>query len=117
MEIAARSTDFAVRIVKLTNLLPRNPAGYAIASQLVRSGTSIGANLQEAQSASSRKEFIYCVNISLKEARETFYWLDVISRSKLIENSELDLLLKENDEIIRILVTIVKRSKENFLNS
>lgn len=111
--IVERSIEFAVRIVHMTNSLPRTPAGYAIASQVVRSGTSIGANLQEAQSGSSKKDFIHSVNIALKEARETYYWLTIISQSELISLKKLSLLLKENDEIIRILVTIVKKSRNN----
>ncbi|MBI2196934.1 four helix bundle protein [Candidatus Daviesbacteria bacterium] len=97
----------------MVNSLPKTPAGYALASQVVRSGTSIGANLQEAQSAASRKDFIHLVNISLKEARETYYWLTILSRSQLIPSKKLGLLLKENDEIIRILVTILKKSRNN----
>jgi four helix bundle protein len=108
-----RSLEFAVRIVHMVNTLPRTPAGFALASQVVRSGTSVGANLQEAQSALSKKDFIHSVNISLKEARETYYWLQIISRSELIPIKKLGLLLKENDEIIRILVTIVKNAKKN----
>lgn len=111
--IVERSIEFAVRIVSMVNSLPKTPAGYAIASQVVRSGTSIGANLQESQSALSKKDFTHCVNISLKEARETYYWLIIISRSELITANKLSLLLKENDEIIRILVTIVKKAKNN----
>ncbi|MFH1535985.1 MAG: four helix bundle protein [Patescibacteria group bacterium] len=111
--IAERSIEFAVRIIPMVNSIPKTPAGYAIASQIVRSGTSIGANLQEAQSASSKKDFIHCVNIALKEARETYYWLTLLSRSQLIPPKKLCLLLKENDEIIRILVTIVKKSRNN----
>src|SRR3989344_6570042 len=113
INITSRSTRFAVSIIKLANLLPRTPAGFAIASQIVRSGTSIGANIQEAQSASSKKDFIHCMIISLKEARETFYWLLIIEKSHLITANKLTFLLKEIDEIIRILVTIIKKSKKN----
>lgn len=111
--IAEGSIEFAVRTVHMVNSLPKTPAGFAIASQVVRSGTSIGANLQEAQSALSKKDFIHSVNISLKEARETYYWLNILSKSGLLPPRKLILLLKENDEIIRILVTIVKRSRNN----
>lgn len=93
ISITDRTIEFAVRIVHMINSLPKTPAGFAISSQIVRSGTSIGANLQE--------------------ARETYYWLTIISRAKLIPSEKLSLLLKENDEIIRILVTIVKKSRNN----
>lgn len=110
--IAERSTKLAVKIIKLVNSLPRSTSGYAIGSQLIRSGTSIGANLQEAKSAFTKKDFIHCVLISLKEARETYYWLGLLKESEIIKSENLDLLLRENDEIIRILVTIVKKSKK-----
>jgi four helix bundle protein len=72
-DIKFRTLKFSVLIIKLSLLLPRNAAGFAIASQIVRSGTSIGANIHEAQDSSSKKEFIHSMTISLKEARETEY--------------------------------------------
>lgn len=111
--IIERTLDFAVQIVQLANTLPKTPAGFALASQLVRAGTSIGANLQEAKSASSRRDFIHCNVISLKESRETMYWLTILEKTEIISSEKLELLLKESDEIIRILVTIVKNSKIN----
>ncbi len=113
VEINKRLINFAVDIVKLTNSLPKTPAGFAIASQIVRSGTSIGANFHEAQSASTRKDFVNILTTCLKEARETSYWLIIISESQLMDNIKLDLLIRENDEIIRILVSIVKNSKNS----
>lgn len=113
IDITKRTIEFAVKVIILVNLLPKTPAGYAIASQIVRSGTSIGANIQEAQSAHSKKDFIHCLTISLKEARETYYWLTLIQESKLVLSAQLSLLMKENDEIIRILVTIIRKSKIN----
>ncbi|EKD91146.1 MAG: hypothetical protein ACD_30C00041G0006 [uncultured bacterium] len=113
INITSRSTRFAVSIIKLANLLPRTPAGFAIASQIVRSGTSIGANIHEAQSASSKKDFIHCSTIALKEARETLYWLTVIFETKLVSNTNLDSLLKESDELVRILYSIIKKAKLN----
>lgn len=68
-----RTRIFAVRIIHLSSNLPKNPAGFTIADQLVRAGTSIGANFVEAQEATSRKDFFYKVNYSLKEAKETKY--------------------------------------------
>lgn len=72
-DITIRATKFAIHIIKIVNTLPRTPSGYAIASQLIRSATSIGANLHEAQSSPTKKDFVYCLTISLKEARETEY--------------------------------------------
>lgn len=110
-DIKLRSLKFAVLIVKLSFLLPRNAAGFAIASQIVRSGTSIGANIHEAQDSSTRKEFIHSMTISLKEGRETEYWLLVIQEAGLISDPKLEIALKEIKELIKILTTIVKKSK------
>lgn len=110
-DIADRTLQFGVRIIKLANTLPKSPAGYATANQIVRSGTSIGANIQEAQGGFSKRDFIYSMQISLKEARETNYWLKTIIASELLKEKLLLELLRESEEIIKILVTIVKNSK------
>lgn len=110
-DIRLRSLKFAVLIIKLSLLLPRNSAGFAIASQIVRSGTSIGANIHEAQDSSTRKGFIYSMTISLREAREAEYWLLVIKESGLIKDPNLEIALIETKELIKILTTIVKKSK------
>ncbi len=110
-DIKERTLKFSVLIIRLVSLLPRNAAGFAIASQIVRSGTSVGANIEEAQDAGSRKDFIHCLTISLKEARETQYWLKVMKGSNLISEAELEEALQEITELIKILTTIVKRLK------
>lgn len=110
-ELFSRMTRFAVRIVLLASSLPKTLAGFAVASQLVRSGTSIGANVQEAQDASSRKDFIQKLSISLREARETHYWLDIIVMSKLLSSGNIDELQQECEEFVAILVTSLKSAK------
>lgn len=110
-DIRERTLRFSVSIIQLIGLLPKNAAGFAISSQVVRSGMSIGANIEEAQDAASRKDFIHGLIISLKEARETEYWLRVIKEAELISGSKLDEGLQEVNELIKILTTIVKRSK------
>lgn len=112
-DIRERTFKFAVRIVKVAGSLPKNAVGFAISSQVVRSGTSVGANIEEAQNCSSKKEFIRSLTISLKEAKETEYWLRIIVESGLISEVKLASLIEETREIIKILVTIVKRSKLN----
>lgn len=111
-DIRERSFKFAVRIVKLVVSLPKNAAGLAIANQVVRSGTAIGANIEEAQNASSKKEFIRGMTIALREARETEYWLRLICETELILKYRLEKLLEENKEIIKILITIIKNAKK-----
>lgn len=110
-DIRERTIKFSIRIIKITQKLPKNPAGFALASQLVRSGTSVGANIEEAQDAISKKEFVRSMDIALKEARETYYWLIIILKSGLISDTEIKSLLEENLEIIKILRSIVKKSR------
>jgi len=94
--------------------LPKNTAGFAIGNQVIRAGTSIGANIEEAQNAGSKKEFIRSLTIALKESRETLYWLRIIIESELLPEQRLRLLIEENREIIKILITIIKNSKKNL---
>ncbi len=113
-DLRDRLFSFSVRIIGIATLLPKTPAGFAIASQIIRSGTSIGANCEEAQDAISRKEFLKSLNISLKEARETKYWLKIIQKTFLLPQEKLDDILKENDEIIAILTASVKKLKSSL---
>lgn len=110
LTIPERTFKFGVKIVKLVSELPRNASGFAISSQIVRSGTSVGANVEEAQNAGSKKEFIRGITIALKEARETHYWLRMIVESGLIKKNLLA-LIAENLEIIKILTSSVKKAK------
>ncbi|KKS78226.1 MAG: hypothetical protein UV74_C0001G0073 [Candidatus Woesebacteria bacterium GW2011_GWB1_43_14] len=112
-DIRARTFLFSVRIIKLVDKLPRSISSRAIASQIVRSGTSVGANVEEAQNSSSKKEFIRGLTIALKESRETEYWLKLIAGVGLVPKGRLKSLLEENKELIRILTTIVKNAKKN----
>lgn len=110
-----RLLDFAVSIIILTNKMPKTPAGYAITTQIVKSGTSIGANYIEAIDASSIKDFIHKLSISLREANETCYWLKVIKGAKLMAESDVDPIHKECEEIRAILIKIIKSSKEKTI--
>jgi four helix bundle protein len=112
-DILDRTFRFGARIIKMGSALPKTPAGFALASQVIRSGTSIGANIQEAQSAMSKKDFIHCVQISLKEARETKFWIELITESNLLSFSKTKELVDENDQLIRILTIIIKHAKIN----
>lgn len=112
-DIIERTFKFGVRVIKLGNSLPKTPAGFALASQLIRSGTSIGANIQEAQSAMSKKDFIHSIQISLKEARETKFWIELITESSIVSASKTKLLINESDQLIRILTIIAKNAKIN----
>lgn len=108
--IAERSFEFAVKISKY-QLRLKEKKYYEIASQLFRSWTSIGANITEAQSGTSKNDFINKMNISLKEARETIFWLKLLEQGFEESNKELQ---KECEEITKILVTIIKNTKANM---
>jgi four helix bundle protein len=103
-DLRERLIDFAVRIVKLSESLPRSRSGFHVANQILRSGTSPAANHAEAQSAESKADFIHKLKISLKELRETGAWLQIVRRTGMISpESKLEPLLKETDELTAIL--------------
>lgn len=111
--IPERTFKFGVTIVKLAQNLPKNSLGFAISSQIIRSGTSVEANVEESQNAGSKKEFIRGMTIALKEARETYYWLRNIRESDLIK-IENQGVFKENLELIIILTSSVKNAKNKI---
>jgi four helix bundle protein len=102
-ELLTRTKAFALRILKLVDHLPRTTSGRAIGNQLVRSGTSVGANYRAACRARSRAEFAAKLGTVLEEADESLNWLELISEGKLIAESKLSLLLKEAAELTAIL--------------
>ncbi len=110
-EFMQRLISFSSDTIRLSNMFPKTPAGYALASQIVRSATSIGANVYEAQDASSPKDFRQKMLISLREAKETYYWLEVIEVSGLLSAKELSKLKSESNEIVAILVSIINKLK------
>ena len=95
-DLENRLIDFAVKIIKLAESLPKTRAGNHISGQILRSGTSPAPNYGEAQSAESNQDFIHKMRVCLKELRETRVWLIMISRSMLKPENDIDLLLKEN---------------------
>ena len=112
-DLEERLIDFAVRIIRTTESLPKTRAGNHIAGQLVRCGTSPAPNYGEAQSAESRSDFIHKMKVSLKELRETRIWLLMIAKANLIKPmSKLEPLINENNELISIFVTSVKTAKQ-----
>lgn len=113
--IRERLLNFSVSTIRLASKLPKTPAGYAIASQVIRSATSIGANFEEAQDASSTRDFLQKLNISLREAKESYYWLEVIKKAKLLDEININSELSECNEITAILVSSVKTSKAKLV--
>ena len=113
MYMGKRLIDFAVRIIRTAESLPKTRAGNHIAWQLIRCGTSPAPNYGEAQSAESRSDFIHKMKVSLKELRETRIWLLMIVKANFIKPpSKLEPLIHENNELISIFVTSVKTAKQ-----
>ena len=113
-DLKERTFEFSQSLISFCSTVPKNPINNPLRSQLVRAGTSIGANYAEANEASSKKDFIYKLSIAHKEISETRYWLqlmvDIIPEEKkaLLQN-----LAKEIQELNLIFATIIKKSKEN----
>ena len=113
-DIRERTFEFALRIIKLCNELNRKPGVCRdISRQLLKAGTSVGANAEEAQAAQSKPDFISKNSIALKEARETHYWLRLLIASNVMPESKLAELRDEAEEIKRILGSIVVSAKRN----
>jgi len=114
--ILRRSLDFAVRIVKLHRYLNTQHKIFSLSDQILRSGTSIGANVVEAQDAQSDKDFAHKMSIALKEARETRYWIYLLTESEYLEKNtpHVVTLEKELDELLRLLTSIVKTSRRKL---
>ena len=113
-DLEERLVDFAVRIIRAAESLPKSKIGNHISGQLIRSGTSPAPNYGEAQSAESRADFIHKMRLGLKELRETRIWLLIIVKAELIEpTSKLNSLLDENNQLISLFVTSVDTAKQN----
>ena len=111
--IENKSFDFAVRIVNLYKYITNEKKEFVLSKQLLRSGTSIGANVAEAQKAQSNADFTAKLYIALKEANETNYWLKLLYRTEYLTDDEFDSIAKDTDEIIAILMSITKKLKVN----
>ena len=110
--IQEKSFLFAVRIVKLCRYIQTEHKDYILTKQLIKCGTSIGANVSEAQQAQSRPDFVSKLNIALKEACETNYWLRLLHATELLTEKEFQSIFADCQEIERLLVAIIKTSKE-----
>jgi len=112
IDIDERTYKFALNIVKFVQKLPKNIITFELGKQLLRSGTSIASNIEEAQGAFSKDYFIYKINTSLKEAKETHLWLKLIRDAKLVNDANsIEGLIEECHQIKNILGRIVKTSK------
>ena len=113
IEMKRRTKEFAKEIITLCRKLPNNREGRLVGDQIFRSGTSIAANYRSACRARSKAEFISKLAIVEEEADETLFWLEVIKEMKIFHYEKLDALMKENDEILAIVVASIKTAKKN----
>ena len=109
--IAMKSKKFAIRIVNLYKYLMREYKEFVLSKQVLRSGTSIGANVREALQGQSKKDFLCKMNISLKEASETEYWLEILYETGYIDEILFQSLYADCNELNRILIAIVKNTQ------
>ena len=111
--LADKSVDFAIRMAKCYKYLREEKQEFIMSKQMFRSGTSIGANIHEAIQAQSKSDFISKLSISLKEGSETSFWLVVLHKADIIDDAIYNSLKSDLDEILRILISTIKTSKNN----
>jgi len=112
-----KSYGFALKVVKLYKQLVYDEKEYVLSKQLLRSGTSIGANVEEAIGGQSERDFLAKISISYKEARESKYWLRLLKDGEFLSNSVTEPLISDCDELIKILGSIQKTLQEKIHNS
>ena len=114
-QIALESRNFAIRIVNLYKFLIDVKKEFVMSKQILRCGTSVGANISESVFAQSRQDFISKLSISLKEANETKFWLDILHETDFITDSQFKSLNEDNSKLIGTLVNIINSTKKNNL--
>jgi len=112
-----KSFAFAVRIYKLSKYLIDVKKEAILSKQLLRSGTSIGANIEEAAGGQTDKDFFAKINISYKEARETLYWLKLIKECELIDQTQADSIIPDCDELLKLLGSAIKTMKNKLVKN
>ena len=112
--IKDKTFKFAVRIIKLYQFLTTDKKEFVLSKQILRSGTSIGANYREADNAESKADFVHKLAISQKEADETIYWLELLKETKYINKKEFESIHQEAVEILKIIKTIIIKTKKNM---
>lgn len=111
--IHIKSKNFAVRIIRLVQFLQKEKKEHVLSKQLLKSGTSIGANVSESVYAQSKADFISKMSIALKEAAETEYWIDLLEETEYVKVEQVSDLKSELEEILKLLTSIIKTSKKN----
>ena len=113
-EIKKGSFDFAVRIVKMVKFLQENQKEYILTKQVMRSGTSVGANIREAYNGQSDADFVHKMSISQKECSETLYWLELLHATDYLEEKAYLSIHSEADELYKIITSIILTKKKNM---
>lgn len=108
--IQERTFEFGVRVIRLVDRLPRTTAGIQIGRQFIASGTSVGANMQEADGAESKADFVHKTAVALKEAKESHYWLRLVDATLLANDDEVKSLIREAMELSRIIAAIKRNA-------
>jgi len=111
-----KSFGFAIRVVKLYQFLVAEKKEYVLSKQLLRSGTSVGAMIREAEHAETKKDFIHKMAIAQKEINESIYWLELLKETDYLTVSEFESLNKDAIQIIKIITSIIKSTKTNINN-
>ena len=106
--VKEKSFDFAIKIVNLYKYLKNEKNEFVLSKQILRSGTSIGANINEAQQGQSKKDFLMKMNIALKECTETKYWIELLSATHYIDTEQKESIIKDCIELEKLLTSIVK---------
>lgn len=112
-DIAERSVQYSIRIIKLFKFIEKNSVGRIIGKQLLRSATSIGANIHEAQGGQSTADFIAKMSIAYKEARESAYWIRLLKEADIVPLNRIQDIGDETDQIIKIISSILITAKKN----
>jgi len=110
-DLEDRTLEFGKEIIRLCKILPANTINFRLIDQSVRSGTSVGANYREANETDTKKDFRFKIRICLREARETFYWLELIKEANQNFSVRIDKLISEINELIKIFGSILEKSK------
>ena len=116
-ELKERTKQFALRVMKLVDAMPKTPAGRALGNQLIRSGTSVGANYRAACRGRSKAEFIAKIGTVVEEADESKFWLELIMDGELMQRSLVEGLWKEADELIAIFVASAKTAGQSKVSN
>src|SRR5260221_8646876 len=110
-DLEDRTKDFSKRVIAMVKTLPKGNINFNLSNQLIRSATSIGANYREANESITKKDFAHKINLCTKEAKETTYWLELLKENCLTKNSEIDILLDESGQLLKIFTSISLKSR------